>query len=152
MKLRVLATLVLIAGITANAYSQAVSSLRGTVTDASGAVLPGASVVLLSDERGFQESHVTDANGNYVFPQVPPGTYDLKVSASHFAPYQARVTLLVQQPANLNIKLRVTAISEQVEVTDQAPVLNTTDASIGDAVDNATIQQLPIEGRNVPTF
>ena len=150
MKLRVLATLVLIAGITANAYSQAVSSLRGTVTDASGAVLPGASVVLLSDERGFQESHVTDANGNYVFPQVPPGTYDLKVSASHFAPYQARVTLLVQQPANLNIKLRVTAISEQVEVTDQAPLLNTTDASIGDAVDNATIQQLPIEGRNVP--
>jgi len=151
MKLRgVLATLVLSAGIAVNGYSQAVSSLRGTVTDASGAVLPGASVALLSDERGFQESHVTDANGNYVFPQVPPGTYDLKVSASHFAPYQARVTLLVQQPANLNIKLRVNAISEQVEVTDQAPVLNTTDASIGDAVDNSTIQQLPIEGRNVP--
>jgi hypothetical protein len=151
MKLRgVLAAVVLIAGIAVNGYSQAVSSLRGTVTDASGAVLPGASVVLVSDERGFQESHVTDANGNYVFPQVPPGTYDLKVSASHFAPYQARVTLLVQQPSNLNIKLKVNAISEQVEVTDQAPVLNTTDASIGDAVNNATIQVLPIEGRNVP--
>jgi len=151
MKLRgVLATTVLMAAITANGYSQAVSSLRGTVTDASSAVLPGASVVLLSDERGFQESHVTDANGNYVFAQVPPGTYDLKVSASHFAPYQARVTLLVQQPANLNIKLKVTAISETVEVRDQAPVLNTTDASLGDAVNNATIQQLPIEGRNVP--
>src|SRR5215471_744779 len=100
MKLRSLfATLVLTLGIAGNGYSQAVSSLRGTITDASGAVLPGSSVVLVSDERGFQESHVTDANGNYVFPQVPPGTYDLKVSASHFAPYQARVTLLVQQPA-----------------------------------------------------
>jgi hypothetical protein len=151
MKLRgVLATVVLIAAISLNGYSQAVSSLRGTVTDASGAVLPGASVVLVSDERGFEESHVTDANGTYVFPQVPPGTYDLKVAAAHFAPYQARVTLLVQQPANLNIKLKVNAISEQVEVTDQAPVLNMTDASIGDAVDNGTIQQLPIEGRNVP--
>ena len=151
MRLRgVFATLVLIAGITANGYSQAVSSLRGTVTDPSGAILPGASVVLVSDERGFKESNVTDANGNYVFPQVPPGTYNLQVSASHFAPYQARVTLLVQQPANLNIKLKVNAISEQVEVTDQAPVLNTTDASIGDAVNNATIQELPIEGRNVP--
>ena len=65
MKLRgVLAAVVLIAGIAVNGYSQAVSSLRGTVTDASGAVLPGASVVLVSDERGFQESHVSDANGN----------------------------------------------------------------------------------------
>ena len=151
MKMRhVFATLFTILGIAANGYSQAVSSLRGTVTDSSGAVLPGASVVLSSDERGFEESHVTDANGNYVFTQVLPGTYDLKVSASHFAPYQARVTLLVQQPANLNIKLRINAISEHVEVTEQAPVLNTTDASIGTAVDNATINELPIEGRNVP--
>jgi len=88
MKLRyAFATLVLILGIAANGHSQAVSSLRGTVTDSSGALLPGASVVLSSEERGFQESHVTDANGIYVFSQVPPGTYDLKVSARQFAPY-----------------------------------------------------------------
>jgi hypothetical protein len=151
MKLQHLfATLVLTLGIAANGYSQAVSSLRGTVTDSSAAVVPGVSVVLSNEERGFQESRLSDANGNYVFSQVPPGTYDLKVKAAHFAPYEARVTLLVQQPANLNIKLQVGAISEVVEVKDQAPVLNTTDASIGTAVDNATIQQLPIEGRNVP--
>jgi hypothetical protein len=151
MKLRhVFATLILILGIAASAYSQAVSSLHGTVADSSGAVVPGANVVLSSKERGFQESHVTDADGNYVFSQVPPGTYDLKVSASNFAPYESRVTLLVQQPTNLNIKLRVGALSQHVEVSSQAPFLNTTDASIGAAVDNSTISQLPIEGRNVP--
>jgi hypothetical protein len=106
--------------------------------------------VLSSEERGFQASHVTDANGIYVFSQVPPGTYDLKVSARQFAPYQARVTLLVQQPANLNVKLQVSTIVEQVVVTGQAVALNTTDASIGTAVGSATINELPIEGRNVP--
>ncbi|HYA22953.1 MAG TPA: carboxypeptidase-like regulatory domain-containing protein [Terriglobales bacterium] len=151
MKLRhAFAPLVLILGIATSAYSQAVSSLRGTVTDSSGFVILRADVVLSNPERGFQQSLVTDANGNYVFNQVPPGTYDLKVSASHFAPYGARVTLLVQQPTNLNVKLRVGAVSEQVEVRGLAEALNTTDASIGTALDNATIKELPIEGRNVP--
>jgi hypothetical protein len=151
MKLRhVFALFVLILGLAVGAYSQAVSSLRGTVADSSGAVVPGANVVLSNQERGLQESRVTDADGNYVFSQVPPGTYDLKVSASQFAPYESRVTLLVQQPANLNIKLKISAASEIVEVIVQVPALNTTDASIGAAVDNATISELPMEGRNVP--
>ena len=127
-----------------------VTSVRGAVTDPSGAVLPGAQVSLDNPASGFHESATSDSKGLYVFPQIPPGKYMLSVKASGFAAQNKQAELLVNQPATINFALSVQGSEQTVDVSAEAETLNTTDATIGNAVGNSTIQALPIEGRNVP--
>ena len=127
----------------------ATTSLRGTVVDPSGAVVGGAQVSLLQPSTGFHAEHTTLANGEYSFAQIPPGSYSLKVTASGFASLAKQAELLVNQPATIDFKLSVSA-QEEVEVNATAETLNTSDASLGNALNNATIEALPSEGRNVP--
>jgi hypothetical protein len=124
--------------------------LRGTVTDPSGAVLASAEVSLENPATGLHASHLTDPNGGYEFPQIPPGKYTITVTKSGFGKQVKAAELLVSQPATINFVLSVQAIVETVEVSDIAQTVNTTDATIGNAVNNSTIQALPMEGRNVP--
>jgi hypothetical protein len=126
------------------------TSLRGTVTDASGAVLAGASVSLDDPSTGFHAAYSTDQNGAYEFPQIPPGKYTITLTKPSFGKQIKAAELLVSQPATINFTLTVQAITETVEVSDIAQTVNTSDATIGNAVSNATIQALPMEGRNVP--
>lgn len=126
------------------------TSLRGTVTDPSGAVLASAEVSLENPATGLHASHLTDPNGGYEFPQIPPGKYTITVTKSGFGKQVKAAELLVSQPATINFVLSVQAIVETVEVSDIAQTVNTTDATIGNAVNNSTIQALPMEGRNVP--
>ena len=127
------------------------TSLRGTVTDSSMAAVSGAKVTLASPERGFARTVTTNSTGNYEFLQLQPGTYELKVEMSGFRNAEQRqIQLLVDTPATVNIKLEVGAASETVEVTGEAPVINTTDASVGNAFSEAQVKSLPMEGRNVP--
>jgi hypothetical protein len=126
------------------------TSLRGTVTDSSGALLAGAEVSLENQATGFHLAHSTDQNGAYEFPQIPPGTYTISLTKAGFGKQVKRAELLVSQPATINFALSVQAITETVEVSDIAQTINTTDATIGNAVSNSTIQALPLEGRNVP--
>ena len=126
------------------------TSLRGTVTDPSGAMLAGAAVTLENPATGFHTAHSTDQNGAYEFPQIPPGKYTITVTKAGFGKQAKTAELLVSQPATINFALSVQAIAETVEVSDIAQTVNTTDATIGNAVSNPTIQALPMEGRNVP--
>jgi len=126
------------------------TSLRGTVTDPSGAMVAGADVSLDDPATGFHASHPTDPNGTYEFPQIPPGKYTITVNTSGFGKQSKQAELLVSQPATINFVLSVQASTTTVEVSDIAQTVNTTDATIGNAVGGATIQALPIEGRNVP--
>ncbi|MBZ5548310.1 MAG: carboxypeptidase-like regulatory domain-containing protein [Acidobacteriia bacterium] len=126
------------------------TSLRGTVTDPSGAMLAGAAVTLENPATGFHTAHSTDQNGAYEFPQIPPGKYTITVTKAGFGKQAKTAELLVSQPATINFALSVQAIAETVEVSDIAQTVNTTDATIGNAVSNSTIQALPMEGRNVP--
>jgi hypothetical protein len=128
----------------------ATSSLRGVVSDPSGAVIAGVTVVLERKDVGFHARRQTDANGTYQFQQVPPGTYALTLTSAGFAEQQGNVQLLVDQPATRNVSLQVNSTMTSVDVDSAMPVLNTTDASIGNAVENASVQALPMEGRNVP--
>src|SRR5580700_5676662 len=128
----------------------ATSSLRGVVSDPSGAVTAGVTVVLERKDVGFHARRQTDANGTYQFQQVPPGTYALTLTSAGFAEQQGNVQLLVDQPATRNVSLQVNSTMTSVDVDSAMPVLNTTDASIGNAVENASVQALPMEGRNVP--
>ena len=130
----------------------ATSSLRGTVTDPQGSVIMGASVDLERADTGFHSAHTTDKSGAYEFLQVPPGTYTLTVQSSGFRKQVATVPLLVDQPSTLNMTMTVATATSTVEVDagTAAATLNTTDASIGNAVDEKTVEALPMEGRNVP--
>ncbi|HEY6939499.1 MAG TPA: carboxypeptidase-like regulatory domain-containing protein [Terriglobales bacterium] len=126
------------------------TSVRGTVTDSSGAVVAGAQITLDNAASGFHVSKASDTRGLYAFPQLPPGTYTISVKAEGFAAQNKQATLLVNQPATINFSLSVSGTTTTVDVSAEAETLNVTDATIGNAVGNNTIQALPMEGRNVP--
>ncbi|HLV96299.1 MAG TPA: carboxypeptidase-like regulatory domain-containing protein [Candidatus Acidoferrales bacterium] len=157
MKLRangyLLATLcVVVALLTAipNAWGQASTSLRGTISDPSGAAIPSATVRLTNAGTNLGRTATTDQQGNYVFQQVLPGNYDLDVEASGFAKYhQTGIQLLVNLPATIDVKMKIGQSAETVTVTEQAPLLNTTDASIGQTMDKggrAWSHRIPLAG------
>lgn len=133
-------------------WGQATTSLRGHVTDSSGAVVSGAQVKLTLTATGAVRQGTTDANGEYQFLQLTPGAYTLAVNGEGFAPVEKRgMNLLVGQPATEDVVLTVASVTQQVEVsTNVQPDLNTTDATLGNAFAEKQIQSLPIEGRNVP--
>jgi hypothetical protein len=135
-----------------NANSQATTSLSGRVTDKSGAILPGASVRLTLIATSATRDNVTNDSGEYQFSQLAPGRYNLIVSSPGFqSAEKTGIDLLVSQPATVNVALAVASVTEQVAVTsDVQPVLNTTDATMGNAFDTKQVSSLPIEGRNVP--
>lgn len=129
----------------------ATTSVRGTVTDRSGAAVTNAKVVLANAERAIQRATTTGAAGQYEFLQLPPGTYQLVIEAQGFRRYEDKnLQLLVNTPATANIALEVGATNETVEVTGEATLVNTTDASLGNAFNERQVKELPLEGRNVP--
>src|SRR5437660_2094248 len=126
------------------------TSLRGTVSDSSGAAVSKAKVTLSSAERGFERMATTGDTGGYEFLQLQPGTYQLTVEMGGFRKYaQKAVQLLVDNPSTINVRLEVGAPTEVVEVTAEGAVINTTDASLGNAFDERQGRDLPMEGRNV---
>src|SRR6266446_3334144 len=133
------------------AAGQASTSLRGTITDPSGSTVAGAKVVLANSASKTERTATTAEQGAYQFLFVPPGTYSLTVSATGFRPYKLdAVQLLVNTPATVNAQLKVGAAGEVVEVTSEAPALNLVDASLGNSFNETQVQDIPLEGRNVP--
>jgi hypothetical protein len=134
-----------------NALSQvATTSLRGTIKDPSAAVVPGAKITLTNHATGQEIVATSSGSGEYQFSQIPPANYTIAVTAMGFGNQAKSAELLVNQPATVNFTMTVLAISEVVNVSAEAQTINTTDASLGDSFNNATIQALPSEGRSVP--
>lgn len=127
----------------------ATTSLRGVVTDSSGAVMSEASVLLTESSIGFSQLHKTNAQGEYSFQQIPPGNYEVKVVAQGFSEQTTRAQLLVNQPATVNVALAVGASNTNVEVTAQTNSINLTDATLGNAFDPSQVQNLPYLANNV---
>jgi len=126
------------------------TSLRGVVKDTSGAMVPGASVVLTDSANGQVYRTVSNASGLYIFPVVTPARYDIAVTATGFAVQNRTAELLVDQPATIDFTVSVQGSAVTVDVSAGAQTLNTTDASLGNSADNTFIQALPSETRNVP--
>ena len=113
-------------------------------------MVPQATVELENQDTGLKRTGTTDTGGAYAFLQVAPGNYRLTVKASGFRSATiSDVKLLVNNPATVNIKLEVGQVTETVSVTAEAEHLNTIDASIGNAIANKPIQQLPLNARNI---
>ncbi len=129
---------------------QATTSLNGVVADLGGAIVPGASITITRGATGQTLQTTANARGEYSFQQLTPGTWTVTVSASGFAEQSKVGELLVNKPATINFTMGVQAVQQTVNVTAETTTLNTSDATLGNAVDNETIQSLPMEDRNVP--
>jgi hypothetical protein len=128
----------------------ATTSLRGTIKDPSGAVVPGATITLENKAVGQKFTATSKGSGDYTLFQIPPAKYVITVTAKGFGTQSKSAELLVNEPATVDFSLTVTESNVVVDVTASAQTLNNTDAALGSSTDNATIQALPSETRNVP--
>lgn len=126
------------------------TSLRGVIKDPGGALVPDAKITLTDKASGTFLTATANAAGAYQFAQIPPAKYTITVSATGFADQSKIAELLVNQPATVDFTLSVQASTVTVDVSASAQTLNTNDASLGSSADNAQIQALPSETRNVP--
>jgi hypothetical protein len=127
----------------------ATTSLRGTVSDAKGLLVSGASVTLSNASTGFSRTTKTDGQGVYQFIEVPPANYVLSVDASGFSKTKLENVLLqVSSPATENVTLQVHGGSVVVDVSGEAPLVNTQDASLGNNFNARQLIDLPSEGRD----
>ena len=127
------------------------SSIQGTVLDTSGAVVPGAEVVLTNTSTGVVLKGITDGSGSYSFPSAPPGVYSLQVTKGGFASYKiAQFTVTVGQHASENATLNVAASSASVvvEASGLSNLLDTQSNDLGTVIGPQSVQQLPLNGRN----
>jgi hypothetical protein len=124
--------------------------LSGTVTDSQGGVLPGATITATNDATGAARTTVANESGVYNMPGLPPGTYTVRAELAGFkTALHPKVLLQVDSTTRLEAVLGVGELTETVTVTDVTPIINTSDASVGQTMDERTIENLPVEGRNV---
>ena len=130
---------------------QGTTSIRGIILDPSGAAVAGAAVELLQPEAGLAFAATSDEFGNYEFPQIPPGQYQISATAKNFVAIRiSDVVLSVGQPATLPIAFTsISQLGEVIEIHASSNPLNTTDASLGHPIDERAIEELPFNARNV---
>jgi hypothetical protein len=128
---------------------QITGSIRGTVTDASGAVVEGATVSAEQSETGLTRTTTTDRVGGYVLLELPVGHYQVQVEHKGFQKYvQQGITLDVNETAAVAVRLKVGNEIEKVEVTADADLIQNTVSSLGTVVSEREILDLPLNGRN----
>jgi len=135
------------------AFKQAASAqtaqVTGIITDANSAVIAGAQVTLTNLGTDVARKAVTNADGYYSIPFVPPGNYRLSVIASSFKPVTLdSVSINVDQVARIDFTLEIGAVNESVNITSQGPLLERETSVIGQVIENKTIVTLPLNGRN----
>ncbi|HVW76516.1 MAG TPA: carboxypeptidase regulatory-like domain-containing protein [Alloacidobacterium sp.] len=134
---------------TAAIHAQATGSIRGTVVDTSGALISGATVTATNSATSTVRSASTNEDGIYVFPALPIGAYSLQVSRDGFETQKRDgIQLLTGQTLDLRIEIAVGSVTQSVEVTSAAPLIQTASSSVQTSVDQKQIQELPLNGRN----
>jgi hypothetical protein len=124
------------------------ATISGTITDKSGAVIPGAEVTTREINTGTTNHTTSNSTGLYTIPFLSPGTYSLEVKADGFQSAQrARFVLQSQEHPVMNFALEIGTVSQSVTVTDEAPQLNAVNASVGQVISAESVADLPLNGR-----
>ena len=123
--------------------------LQGTVTDAAGAVVAGATINVTDLGTGRVVNATSNESGEFSILSLQPGRYRVEVSQANFKKLQQEITLEVAQAANLPITLETGAVSEVVTVTSDVPLVDSSSSAIGNVVQNRETVELPLNGRNV---
>jgi hypothetical protein len=129
------------------------ASLNGTVTDASGLLVPQARVELISHDTGLKREVETGPSGVFSITGLPIGTYDLKVSREGFRASEVKgIQLFVGQTRNTDVRLEVGATSSQIEVQAEAAALETNNAQVGGVLEHSQLSDIPVNGRSWATL
>jgi hypothetical protein len=133
------------------AFAQTTSTaILGTVNDASGAVLPGAKVTVLNTKTGQKREDVTSSTGDYSFPLLDVGVYDVTVDAQGFKQEVRRgVILQINDKLRVDFALQVGATTEKVEITATTATLQTEEATLGQTIEQRRVEELPLNNRNL---
>jgi hypothetical protein len=123
--------------------------ILGTVTDQSGGVVAGAMVAVTNSQTGVARNLVTDGAGEYVAPNLNPGTYTVRVTANGFQAFERQNILLeIGKDARIDGQLTPGQITQTIEVKEAVPLLDSTSATIAGTLDTSTLLDLPLNGRN----
>jgi len=124
-------------------------TLTGVISDKSGAVISDAKVVIKNTDNGQIREVTTNASGLYIAPNLLPGPYEVKVTAAGFTGAEQKgIVLNVGMEQALNITLQVGQVSQMIEVSDLTPAVETTSSTIGATVEQKTVVELPLNGRD----
>ena len=134
-----------------NAFGQATASgtIQGRVTDASGGVVPDAQVVAKSKATDVTRTTTTSDTGDYRFELLPVGNYAVTITKTAFATFVQTIEILVGQTATVNAELKPGVMSEVIEVTGQAPLLDQAKTDVSQNITPLEVEQLPMVGRDV---
>ncbi|OFV96749.1 MAG: hypothetical protein A3H28_08085 [Acidobacteria bacterium RIFCSPLOWO2_02_FULL_61_28] len=144
-----LAVVLVLSFVAGTVWGQVTASVTGTVRDTSGAVVPEASITVRNLESGLTRASESDPNGGFTVPSLPVGQYEMTVEKTGFKQAIRRgITLVVGQQAVVNLTLEVGEVQQQVTVTGEAPLVNTTLASTSGLVGEKEVKDLPLNGRS----
>lgn len=149
-KKQIQALLILMAAcLPVRVHAQTLGAITGVVTDQSGASISGASVTVTNPQTNFTRATTTNSTGNYEVPALQPGTYNVEAKVEGFqVEVRTGVELQVAEVARIDFKLTVGVVTQSVEVTGGAPLINSENASVGTVIENQRIVELPLNGRN----
>jgi hypothetical protein len=143
--------LILVFGPTMPMWAQFTTArLSGVVSDPSGAVVGGAAITVKDLGTGYTQTTSSTSAGQYLFPSLPVGTYQITVSMAGYAQYvQKGIVMSVGQAASQNVQLQVGMVAQQVVVTANSSLVTTDSATVGQLIDQKEISELPLNGRYV---
>jgi hypothetical protein len=132
-----------------SAFAEVTGSIVGTVSDSTGGLLPGASVIAVSTSTGVRTSTTTKANGAYSFTQLAVGQYNLLVDATGFSHFEETgIVLDVNAALRVDVKLQVSSVSQNVHVVADAVQVDTISTQLGDVIGGTSMTSLPLNGRS----
>jgi hypothetical protein len=128
------------------AFGQTVGKIAGTVKDATGAVLPNCHVVLLNTATGAKQETQTDNDGNFAFPVVGVGVYQIDTTADGFKPRRTEIRIDINTAINVDVVMQVAGASTDVLVDANATQISTTDTQIGQTIAAKQVTDVPLNG------
>ncbi|MBI4459119.1 MAG: TonB-dependent receptor [Acidobacteria bacterium] len=129
--------------------AQTTGTVLGTVSDSTGAVIPGAMLTTRNTETGISRTATTDSGGRYLSPQLGIGNYEVVAEAPGFQTVvRSGINLTVGREARVDFTLQVGAVAERITVTGEAPLIETTSSSVGGLVNEAQMKELPLNARS----